>query len=205
MVLRLATLFTVQSVGCYRLPAFNTHKGTFCPFKEKAMRKSTVQTATNQRGLVMAGAAAALAVAALGFAGGAQARDNVQFSVGVVIPGVQVGVANAYPVYTQPVYAQPIYVQPRPVYVQPPPVYVVPAPVYQSGWAPPGRAYGWHKRHGHHDRDDDDDRRGRHGRYDRDDDHRGGYRSGYQVQIQAQQPYVHGPQGFKPHGYYYDR
>lgn len=83
----------------------------------------------NRSGLI-AGVAATLAVAALGFAGAAQARDNVSFSVGIGVPGVQVGVTNAYPVYSQPVYSQPVYVQSQPVYVQPQPVYVQPAPVY---------------------------------------------------------------------------
>lgn len=137
------------------------------------------------------GKAAVAALAVLGFAGAAQARDNVYWSIGVESPGIAVGVTNARPVYVQPapvyVYPQPVYVQPAPVYVQPRPVYVVPAPVYY------GRPYGWHKKHGHHDRDDDDD------------DRRGSYRKGgYYVQA-GPQPYVHGPYGFKPSGYYYDR
>lgn len=89
---------------------------------------------TTQRSAFAAVAAGALVLASIGFAGAAQARDNISFSVGVGVPGVQVGVSNAYPVYTQPqpVYVQPrpVYVQPRPVYVQPQPVYVQPAPVY---------------------------------------------------------------------------
>lgn len=98
------------------------------------------------------------ALGTLGFAGAAQARSDVSFSVGVGLPGVAVGVSNAYPVYSQPVYQQPVYaqpvyqqqpvyvqqapvyVQPRPVYVQPRPVYVVPQPVYY------GRPHGY--RHG---------------------------------------------------------
>lgn len=92
------------------------------------------------RSAAIAGVAATLAVASLGFAGAAQARDNVAFSVGIGIPGVAVGVSNAYPVYQQPVYQQqpvyvqqaPVYVQPRPIYVQPRPVYVQPAPVYYA-------------------------------------------------------------------------
>jgi hypothetical protein len=119
----------------------------------------------------MAGATAALAFAALGFSGGAYARNDVSFSVGVGLPGVQVGVTNGYPMYSaQPVYVQPqpVYVQPRPVYMQPapvymqgPPVYVAPAPVYY------GRPYGWDRRHGHHGRVEIDNRRGghRHGGY----------------------------------------
>lgn len=112
---------------------------------------------TRRAGLI----AATLAVAAVGFAGSAQARDNVSFSVGIGVPGVQVGVTNAYPVYPQPVYQQPIYQQPvyqQPVYVQPAPVYVQPRPVYyapQPVYIAPQQVY--YTRPGH-----------RHG-------HRGGY------------------------------
>ena len=145
------------------------------------MLKSTIQAASPKRALLMAGATAALALAAMGFSGGAQARDNVSFSIGIGLPGVQVGVTNAYPVYSQPVYVQPqpvyylpqpVYMQPQPVYVQPwsvyvqrPPVYVVPAPVYYRG-GHRGHGYG----HGH-----------RH--------------EGYQA-------YEHVPRGFQPPGYH---
>jgi hypothetical protein len=89
-----------------------------------------MKTAINaKRSGLIAGVAATLAVAAMGFAGAAQARDNVAFSVGIGVPGVQVGVTNAYPVYTQP---QPVYVQPAPVYVQPQPVYYGAQPVYMQ-------------------------------------------------------------------------
>ena len=104
------------------------------------------------RSVVLAGATATLALAALSFAGAAQARDDVSFSVGIGVPGVSVGVTNAYPVYApQPVYVQPapvyyqpapVYYQPRPVFVQPQPVYVAPQPVFY------GRPHGWH---GHRD------------------------------------------------------
>ena len=115
---------------------------------------------------LIAGTSAALALAAMGFANTAQARDNVTFSVGIGVPGVVVGATNAYPFYTQPqviytqpqvVYTQPqpVYIQPRPVYVQPAPVYYQPAPVYypspQVYVAPQpiyyGRPHGW--KHGH--------------------------------------------------------
>lgn len=126
------------------------------------------------RSAVLAGAAATLAIAVMGFAGAAQARDNVYWSVGVGSPGIDVNVGNAYPAYPQPVYVQPqpVYVQPAPVYVQPAPVYlrprpvvVAPYPVYRTGWVRPGY-YGerwrereeWRERrghgHGHRDRDD---------------------------------------------------
>jgi hypothetical protein len=151
------------------------------------MLKSTIRTLSPQRALMMASATAALAMAAIGFSGAAQARSDVQFSVGVAMPGVQVGVSNAYPVYSQPVYTQPVYVQQQPVYMQPRPVYVQPQPVYMQAqpvyYAPPR---GWQRRHGHHG-------------YDR----RGGYNNvGYSMQNQAPQPYVHGPRGFQPQGYY---
>ncbi|MGH8857141.1 MAG: hypothetical protein ACREXG_03820 [Polaromonas sp.] len=110
--------------------------------------KTAIKT---NRSVVVAGAAATLAIAALGFAGAAQARDNVYWSVGVGSPGVALNVGNALPVYVQPqpVYVQPapVYYQPAPVYYQPPvyvrpaPVYVVPQPVYY------GRPHGWNKHH----------------------------------------------------------
>ncbi|SFB73407.1 PXPV repeat-containing protein [Polaromonas sp. OV174] len=101
------------------------------------------------RSVILAGAA--LAISALGFAGAAQARDNVSWSVGVGAPGVAVNVGNMAPVYMpQPVYVQPapvyvqpapVYYQPRPVYVQQQPIYVAPQPVYY------GRPHGWRKHH----------------------------------------------------------
>jgi hypothetical protein len=131
--------------------------------------KTAIKT---NRSVALAGATAALAVAALGFAGAAQARDDVYWSVGVGSPGVSVNVGNAYPVYTPaPVYVQPapVYYQPAPVYVRPAPVFVQPRPYYygppQVVYVQPGHR-GWHKRHGH-DRDDD----GYRGGY--------GYRQGY--------------------------
>lgn len=138
----------------------------------------TTAITINRSGFI-AGSAATLVLAALGFAGSAHARDNVAFSVGIGVPGVQVGVSNAYPVYTQPqvIYTQPqpVYLQPAPVYVQPQPVYVQPRPYYygqpQVVYVQPGYHHGWNRRHGHghgHDRDWD---RGERGEY--------GYRQGY--------------------------
>ncbi|MCJ7798770.1 MAG: hypothetical protein MUP33_03265, partial [Polaromonas sp.] len=74
----------------------------------------------SNRTIILASASAALAVAAMGFAGAAQARDDVFWSVGVGSPGVSLNVGNAPPVYVQP---QPVYVQPAPVYYQPRPVF----------------------------------------------------------------------------------
>ncbi len=149
--------------------------------------------------------AAALALASLGFAGGAQARDNLSWSVGVASPGVSIGVSNSRPVFVAPapIYVQPapVYVQPAPMFVQPGPffvpprvVYVQPAQVYQPGWTPPGHAHGWHKKHGHHD---DDDRR----------DFGRGEHSGYYVQSQMQQPYGYGQVApvYSQGGYYFRR
>lgn len=84
------------------------------------------------RSALVAGAMATLAVIGMGFAGAAQARDNVSWSVGVGVPGAVVNVGNGGQVYQQPVYMQPqpVYVQPAPVYYQQRPVYVQPAPVY---------------------------------------------------------------------------
>ena len=77
------------------------------------------------RSIALAGVAT-LAVAAMGFAGAAEARDNVFWSVGVGSPGAVLNVGNVGSVYQQ----QPVYVQPQPVYVQPQQVYSQPAPVY---------------------------------------------------------------------------
>lgn len=142
-----------------------------------------------KRSALIAGASAALAIAAMGFTTSADARGDVSFSIGVGLPGVAVGVGNAYPVYggyPQPVYIEqaPVYVQPRPVYVQPAPVYYGPPPVYyqpRTVYVQPapvyyGRPNGWQGRHGGYYRNHDDDDRyeGRRGGYylDRDGDGR---------------------------------
>ena len=129
-------------------------------------------TSNSNRALAAWAGMAALAVAALGFAGSAQARDGVFWSVGVASPGVSIGMTNNRPVYVSPapvyVMPSPAYVQPAPVYLQQSPlfispqvVYVQPGQVYQPGWAPPGRAYGWHHHHrDHFDRDGHQDRHG---------------------------------------------
>ena len=90
------------------------------------------------RSILMAGAVATLALAAMGFAGVAQARDNVFWSVGVGGPGVALNVGNGFPMYVAP---QPVYVQPVPVYYQSQPVYLVPQAVYYDS-----RPHG-HRRH----------------------------------------------------------
>lgn len=121
---------------------------------------------------------ALLALAAAGWAattGTAQARDNVQFSIGLHAPGVAVGVTNAPPVYYQPYVIQH---QPYPYpYVRP--VVVAPAPVYYYP-GHPGRGYGprWDdRRDWRHDRRHDrrDWRHDRHDRHDGrwDEDRRG--------------------------------
>ena len=91
--------------------------------------------------IVKAAAAAAVVFAALGTASVAQARDNINWSVGInAAPGVVIGASNGY--YAPPVYVQPqtyypstYYVQPAPVYVEPAPIYYRPAPVYY-GYGP---------------------------------------------------------------------
>ena len=94
----------------------------------------------SNRTVILASASAALAVAAMGFAGAAQARDDVYWSVGMGSPGVSVNVGNVQPVYSQPA---PVYYQPRPVYVRPAPVYFAPQPVYYE------QRRGHGRRHGH--------------------------------------------------------
>ncbi|MEO7640871.1 MAG: hypothetical protein ABIU07_05625, partial [Ramlibacter sp.] len=113
--------------------------------------------------IVKAAAATALAFAALGTASVAQARDNINWSVGInAAPGVVIGATNsryyAPPVYVQPqtyyqgnvypsnVYPSSYYVEPAPVYVAPP-VYYRPAPVYY-GYGPSIYYRNGH-RHGH--------------------------------------------------------
>ena len=118
--------------------------------------KTNIKTS---RSIVVASAMTTLAVAAIGFAGSAQARENVYWSVGVGTPAAVVNVGNVGSVYQQ----QPVYVQPQPVYVQPQPVYVQPAPVYyqprpvfvrpQPVYVQPQPVYyerprGHHRRHG---------------------------------------------------------
>ena len=138
-------------------------------------------------------AAVGVALVALGGVGIAQARD-VNWSVGVSVPGVAVGVGNGYSVYTAPApvyyappppvyyappppvyYAPPppvYYAPPRPVYYAPPrPVYYAPAPVY---YGPPAYPYYRDGRRNHRP-----DRPGRYDRYDRDDRNDRGGRGGW--------------------------
>ena len=97
----------------------------------------------NIRSMRALAAVAAVALAGLGASGAAQARSDVNWSIGVGVPGVVVGVGNGYPGYAgyapQAYYAPPppvYYAPPRPVYYAPPrPVYYAPpvvvgAPVY---------------------------------------------------------------------------
>ena len=119
--------------------------------------------------------AAGVALALLLGSSPVQARGDVNWSVGVGVPGVVVGVGNGYRGYAPPpryyspppgyyapppvYYAPPpVYYQPRPVYVAPAPVYYapVPRPIYYAPPGPPSRPYygpGWRgQRHGerHH-------------------------------------------------------
>ena len=112
---------------------------------------------TISRSNIVKAAAAALAIAALGTASVAQARDNISWSVGInAAPGVVIGATNGYyapPVYVQPqtyypanVYPSSYYVQPAPIYVAPP-VYYRPAPVY---YGPSVYYRGGHRHHRGH-------------------------------------------------------
>lgn len=85
-------------------------------------------------------AAAVLAAAALGAASTAQARPDVQLSIG--LPGLP-----GLPVFVQP----PVFVRSEPVYVQPRPYYGPPAVSHERRWGPSyrpdfERERGW--RHG---------------------------------------------------------
>ena len=112
-------------------------------------------------------ATATLAVAALGFAGAAEARDNISWSIGVGIPARGVNVGNVGSISPQPLYVHPppVYIQPQPVYVQPQPLYVQPAPSYYDPrpvfvrpapvyLAPQPIYYERDRRHGHNRRYD---------------------------------------------------
>ena len=99
--------------------------------------------------------AGAIGLAALAAVPAAQARSDVQFSIGI---GVPYGYVQPAPVYVQPA---PVYVQPQPVYVQPEPVYIVPRPAYY------GQGYYYGHRHGHRHGLRDADRDGVPNRYDR--------------------------------------
>lgn len=101
-------------------------------YKEKFMK-----IARNANALA---AVALLTVLAASASTAARAGD-VYWSVGVSVPGVQVGVSGPQPVYVpaqpyygqvQPVYTQPqvIYTQPQVVYTQPQVIYTQPSPVY---------------------------------------------------------------------------
>ena len=113
-------------------------------------------------------ATSAFAVAALFAVSSANAQVN--WSVGVNVPGVSIGVVEPGPVYYDepaPVYSRPVpppaYYQPAPpVYYRPPvPVYVRPEPVYYGSPAQPYYESGdrWRHRHHHNRRHwDNDDR-----------------------------------------------
>ncbi len=107
-------------------------------------------------------AVAGVALALLTGAGAAHARSDVNWSVGIGVPGVVVGASNGG--YYAPA---PVYVAPRPVYYAPPPpvYYAPPPPVY---YAPPPRPY-YYYGEGHRGHRGDRHRHHRHYRgHDRD-------------------------------------
>ena len=93
-------------------------------------------------------AVAAVALAGLGASGAAQARSDVNWSIGVGVPGVVVGVGNGYQGYSG--YAPPVY------YAPPPPVYYAPPPpvYYYGGGYREDRGFRGYRddRHRHHRR-----------------------------------------------------
>ena len=101
--------------------------------------------------------AAAGAVAASALFATAAANAQVNWAVGVNVPGVSVGVVEPGPVYYRPapVYSPP----PAPVYYEPaprayyPPAYYRPVPVYD---VQPGPGYWRREAWRHHHRDWDD-------------------------------------------------
>lgn len=104
---------------------------------------------TKTRSFYGMAAAAGVALALLTGAGSAQARD-VNWSVGVGVPGVVIGASNGYyapaPIYHAP--PPPVYyAPPRPVYYAPP-AYYAPPPVVYYGHGYRGRHHGrGHDRH----------------------------------------------------------
>ena len=111
-------------------------------------------------------AVAAVALAGLGASGAAQARGDVNWSIGVGVPGVVVGVGNGYQQGYSGYAPQAYYAPPPPVYYAPPPpvYYAPPRPVY---YAPPvvvgppaygyyGGRYNQHRPHRHDHRGDRD-------------------------------------------------
>lgn len=118
---------------------------------------------TKNRSVLAMTSAAGIALALLVGAGAAQARD-VNWSIGVGVPGVVIGAGNSYypppPVYVAPrpiYYAPPppvYYAPPRPVYYAPP-AYYAPPPVVYYGYGDRGHRHGRHHGRGHdrgHDR-----------------------------------------------------
>ena len=103
---------------------------------------------TKTRSIYAMAASAGVALALLAGTGAAQARD-VNWSVGIGVPGVVVGASNGYyapaPVDVAP--PPPVYyAPPRPVYYAPPPAYYAPPPVVYYG----DRGYRHHRHHRHH-------------------------------------------------------
>ena len=111
-------------------------------------------------------AAGTLATCALFAMTGANAQVN--WSVGVNVPGVSIGVVEPGPLYYEPapVYTRPApppayfsYQPVAPVYDRPPvPVYVRPEPVYYGAPAYPDYRPGERRGHRHHHRRDWDER-----------------------------------------------
>ncbi|BEP96203.1 hypothetical protein GmRootA79_45870 [Acidovorax sp. A79] len=102
---------------------------------------------TKTRSIYAMAASAGVALALLAGTGAAQARGDVNWSVGIGVPGVVVGASNGYyapaPVYVAP---PPVYyAPPRPVYYTPPPAYYAPPPVVYYG----DRGYRHHRHHDH--------------------------------------------------------
>ncbi len=103
---------------------------------------------TKTRSIYAMAASAGVALALLAGTGAAQARD-VNWSVGIGVPGVVVGASNGYYAPAPTYYAPPppvYYAPPRPVYYAPPPAYYAPPPVVYYG----DRGYRHHRHHRHH-------------------------------------------------------
>lgn len=157
---------TVLAVGALRVQVRGASPRVATTKEIDMIRKSVVLSAA----LALAGSLASV---------GAQARDDVFWSIGIQAPlhaGVTLGtVFSNAPVYQAApvIYAEPVY-QVAPTWIQPAPVIYAPMPRYraQPVYAPLPVVYEprWHRRgHGQHHRQDYRQRyEGHHGQHHRD-------------------------------------
>lgn len=104
------------------------------------------------RSIYSMAAVAGVALALLTGAGAAQARNDVNWSIGVGVPGVVIGANSGYYAPAATYYAPPppvYYAPPRPVYYAPPAYYAPPPAVYYGGQGYRGHRHDRNRGHGH--------------------------------------------------------